>query len=123
MTGKMMMELHDLSLDLTHDTKYHDKAALILHGAGGTFCSGANFQLAQEIKTPEQGALMSELMTSTLTRFRQCPLISISAIAGWSIGGGAELSTATDFRIMTDSAKLQFVQARMGVSTGKIEAV
>lgn len=33
------------------------------------------------------------------------------------MGGEAELTTATDFRVMSSGAKIQFVQARMGIST------
>jgi len=35
-----------------------------------------------------------------------------------AIGGGAELTVATDFRLFTPSADVRFVQARMGVATG-----
>jgi enoyl-CoA hydratase/carnithine racemase len=34
------------------------------------------------------------------------------------MGGGAELATSTDFRVMSPRAKMQFVQSRMGVSCG-----
>jgi len=34
------------------------------------------------------------------------------------MGGGAELATSTDFRVMSTKAKIQFVQSRMGVSCG-----
>lgn len=48
----------------------------------------------------------------------QLPIISIAAIEGPAIGGGAELSTACDHRILSRSAKVQFVHVRMGVSPG-----
>lgn len=34
------------------------------------------------------------------------------------MGGGAELTTACDFRVMSSQARMQFVQLRMGTSTG-----
>ena len=34
------------------------------------------------------------------------------------MGGGAELSTACDFRVMSSGARLGFVQIKMGVTTG-----
>jgi hypothetical protein len=34
------------------------------------------------------------------------------------MGGGAELATSTDFRVMSTKGKIQFVQSRMGVSCG-----
>ncbi len=47
----------------------------------------------------------------------RAPLISVACL-GNALGGGAELATAADFRIMVPGAKVQFVQARMGVSAG-----
>lgn len=47
-------------------------------------------------------------------------LVWLSAVVeGYAIGGGAELATASDYRLMTPSSRIQFVQAKMGVSTGK----
>jgi ethylmalonyl-CoA/methylmalonyl-CoA decarboxylase len=51
-------------------------------------------------------------------RLQQLPMVSVSAIEGHATGGGAELSTATDFRIIASDAVVHFVQVRNGVSTG-----
>ena len=37
---------------------------------------------------------------------------------GPALGGGAELTTMTDFRLCTPGASVSFVQARMGVAPG-----
>ena len=56
LTGKMMMELHDIALELTsEDSKYKGYCALILRGHGTTFCSGKAFPPALRI-----AALMME---------------------------------------------------------------
>ena len=72
LTGMMMATLHDLSLELTKPTggQYQDCCALILRGEGTSFCAGADFHLASSILTPEEGVMMAEIMTSTLTRLR-----------------------------------------------------
>lgn len=73
LTGQMMMTLHDITLELTTantPSKYKDYCALILRSEGSSFCAGADFHLASSIATPEQGVLMAELMTDTLTRLR-----------------------------------------------------
>ena len=54
--------------------------------------------------------------TPTIKRSR-APFITVACL-GNALGGGAELSTAADFRVMAPGSKVQFVQARMGVSCG-----
>jgi enoyl-CoA hydratase/carnithine racemase len=53
-----------------------------------------------------------------LSLCRRAPLITVAALGGPAMGGGAELATSTDFRVMSTKAKIQFVQSRMGVSCG-----
>jgi ethylmalonyl-CoA/methylmalonyl-CoA decarboxylase len=61
---------------------------------------------------------MSLVMSSTLARISALPLISVAMIDGYAIGGGAELTTAADIRMMTRSAKVRFVHSKMGVVSG-----
>ena len=57
-------------------------------------------------------------MHSNLSRLKALPLLSVAAIDGQALGGGAEIATACDLRIMTRSAKIGFVQIRVGVTPG-----
>jgi len=116
LTGKMMVELAEAVDQLELEQSC---TGLVLKGEGGAFCSGANLQLARDfLVTSEHGGAMCELMTDTLTRLRRLPMVSVAAIEGAAVGGGAELTTACDFRIISRAAAVQFVQAKMGVSTG-----
>lgn len=119
LTGRMMCELNDRVLHLADTSLHPDLVGLILTGAEGTFCAGADLNFAAaELETAEDGALMSALMSTTLQQLRQLPLVSVAAIDGFAVGGGAELSTATDFRVMTPSSSVRFVQVKLGVSPG-----
>ncbi|KAE8884066.1 hypothetical protein PF003_g31708 [Phytophthora fragariae] len=117
LSGKMMAELADI-VTLLEDPDVHDKLnAVVVRGTGGWFCAGADLRVAQqELTSREAGAAMGALMVDTLTRFRRLPLVSIACIEGGAYGGGAELATACDFRILEANAVIQFVQVRMGVS-------
>jgi ethylmalonyl-CoA/methylmalonyl-CoA decarboxylase len=57
-------------------------------------------------------------MHDTVTRLARLPLISVCLVRGRAIGGGAELTLSTDFRVFAPSGKLNFVQARLGVLPG-----
>jgi ethylmalonyl-CoA/methylmalonyl-CoA decarboxylase len=116
-TGPMMAQLRDAVEELE---TWKDGAGLIITGEGGeAFCAGADFGLVKrELQTAEDGVLMSALMTETLNRLRSLPLLSIAAIDGPAVGGGAELATCADWRCMSEGASIRFVHARMGASPG-----
>ncbi|CAG8492205.1 17090_t:CDS:2, partial [Acaulospora morrowiae] len=126
LSGRMMAQLADLVDRLERIVKgetsvreEEELVALILTGSGNTFCSGFDLSVAKEhILTSENGAKMSSLMQDTLFRFSQLPLISVAAIEGHALGGGAELSTACDHRCISDTAKVRFVQVKMATTPG-----
>ena len=112
-TGKMMKDIAEIvdHLTLSEDMKSSDCVAVILRSTGDDiFSSGADFGLASAvINSPDNGLLMSRFMTNALNRLRSSGYISVCAVTGSALGGGAELITTTDFRIMS-SAKNHFVQ-------------
>lgn len=61
---------------------------------------------------------MGLIMQDNLKRLERLPLITVAVIGGKAIGGGAEICTATDFRLMTPSAEIGFVHIRMGITAG-----
>jgi ethylmalonyl-CoA/methylmalonyl-CoA decarboxylase len=67
---------------------------------------------------------MCSFMTEALDRIRQAPYISYCLLNGPAIGGGAELTTACDFRLIDsdnlDKTYIRFVQANMGLTPGII---
>ncbi|KAJ3417601.1 enoyl CoA hydratase domain-containing protein 1 [Chytridiales sp. JEL 0842] len=96
-----------------------DVVGIVLTGEGGSFCSGFDLGVAaQSFLTPKTGADMSLLMHDTLSRFRRLPFISVAAVSGHAMGGGAELMTSCDLRVMDANAQIKFVQTKMGVVTG-----
>lgn len=93
--------------------------AVILYGANHFFCSGADLKTVKHKLSNHIGAhYISSIMHDNLTRFHSLPLVSIAMIEGSALGGGAELITACDFRVMTPEAKIGFVHARLGVTPG-----
>ncbi|CAM9417367.1 unnamed protein product [Laminaria digitata] len=69
LSGRMMVQLSDAVDSLE---KWERGVALILHGAGGNFCAGADLSLAREhLVTGTDGRLMCALMTDTLSRLRR----------------------------------------------------
>lgn len=120
LTGKMMAELADVVTTLETDAKLQESlTAVVVRGDGDFFCAGADIRVAADkLSTKEGGRAMSTLMIDTLTRLRHLPYLTVACIAGGAVGGGAELTTALDYRIVHAAAVLRFVHAHMGVSPG-----
>ncbi|NXD06419.1 ECHD1 decarboxylase, partial [Nothocercus nigrocapillus] len=94
-TGTMMIELQEKVTDLEN---WKDGKGLIVCGAGNTFCSGSDLNAVKAISNSEDGMNMCMFMQNTLTRLMRLPLISVALVQGKALGGGAELTTACDFR-------------------------
>lgn len=126
-SGKMMFELAIIIDTITDPSNLKDLVGLVLRGCGDeAFSAGADFSLVKNyVNSPSLGLLMGSFMTDALNRIRQCGLISVCVINGSALGGGAEITTACDFRIMRrpDSSSekapfVQFVHAKIGASPG-----
>lgn len=123
MSGKMMFQLAHAIDHIHHMIEHdHELTCLAIRGEGSdVFCSGADLDFAaQVINTADKGLLMSHFMTTALNSLRQSPLISVCCLNGTAVGGGAEMSTVGDFRIMAKQDKrfIQFIHATIAASPG-----
>ncbi|XP_053917215.1 ethylmalonyl-CoA decarboxylase isoform X6 [Cuculus canorus] len=114
-TGTMMLELQERVTELEN---WKDGKGLIIYGAGNTFCSGSDLNTVKAISNSQDGMNMCMFMQSTLTRLMRLPLISVALVQGKAFGGGAELTTACDFRLMTPGSEIRFVHKHMGLVPG-----
>ncbi|KAK8379082.1 hypothetical protein O3P69_019124 [Scylla paramamosain] len=115
LSGRMMVQLADTIHTVSNWT---ESKAVILQAEGDYFCSGGDLTTVRAISNPRDGLLMSSLMHDTLTRLYTLPAPSVCLVHGPALGGGAEVTTATDFRIFSETGNISFVQGRMGVVTG-----
>ncbi|KAM8809887.1 ethylmalonyl-CoA decarboxylase [Eudromia elegans] len=114
-TGTMMIELQEKVTELEN---WKDGKGLIVCGAGNTFCSGSDLNAVKAISNSEDGMNMCMFMQNTLTRLMRLPLISVALVQGKALGGGAELTTACDFRLMAPGSEIRFVHKHMGLVPG-----
>lgn len=89
LTGYMMVKLAEAVDELE---QWQDGKALVLRGSEGYFCSGGDLSVVKAINTPEEGNIMCAFMQRTLSRLGRLPLISVAAVEGRALGGGAEVS-------------------------------
>uniref|UniRef100_A0A1I7ZEE9 Jumonji domain-containing protein 4 n=1 Tax=Steinernema glaseri TaxID=37863 RepID=A0A1I7ZEE9_9BILA len=114
LSGKMMVDLDDCVRKL----ESWDGAVVVLSGANGDFCTGGDLEFVKKTATPQDGFTMCTFMGSILIRLRRLPAITIAKGDGYILGGGSELFSSCDIRTMNASAKVGFVQGRLGVTPG-----
>ncbi|KAL4657436.1 Ethylmalonyl-CoA decarboxylase-like [Arapaima gigas] len=114
-SGTMMLELQD---HVTQLEAWTNGKGLIVTGAAGTFCSGSDLNAVRALSNSEDGIKMCMFMQDTLTRLLRLPLISVALVEGRALGGGAEVTTACDFRLMALASEIQFVHKQIGLVPG-----
>ena len=88
------------------------KRVLILRGAGDVFCAGLDLKEALDEAAAERNAL---LVLKTLRTIARSRLVTIAAVQGAAMAGGAGLMCACDFAIVADNARIGFPEVHRGL--------
>lgn len=99
-----------------------DVRAVILTGAGGHFCAGADISEFATVRADAAMGRMYEEAADAATRaIRDCPRPTIAAISGYAMGGGCGLALACDFRVADLTARMGIPAARLGIVYGALD--
>lgn len=107
MTTAMWRALPPLLDALARDREVR---ALVLTGAGGTFCAGADISTLQG--SPEEAQALAVAAEEALAAF---PKPTLAAVRGHCVGGGAQLAAACDLRLAEEGAVFGVTPAKLGV--------
>ncbi|MDB6178409.1 enoyl-CoA hydratase-related protein [Paracoccus sp. Z330] len=89
---------------------------VILTGAGGNFCTGADISEFDDVRaTPEQGMEYDRINDETVRAIRDCGKPVCAAISGYCVGGGMSLALACDFRVASSGARIGITAGRLGL--------
>ncbi|MEV8311765.1 enoyl-CoA hydratase/isomerase family protein [Streptomyces flavidovirens] len=83
--------------------------ALVLTGAGDTFCAGADISSLREGDAPQGLAVRAE---EALAAF---PKPTLAAVRGYCVGGGSQLAAACDLRFAEECASFGVTPAKLGI--------
>src|SRR5881398_1559772 len=89
---------------------------LILRGAGAAFCTGLDLKAA----TPQNAHIMAELVAKTLLTLSQTRLVTIAAVHGVAVAGGAGIMSACDFVVAAEGTKIGYPEVRRGLVAGLV---
>ncbi len=82
--------------------------ALVLTGAGGHFCAGADLSELEDVG-------FTERLAEVLGHLAAAPVLTVAAISGSCMGLGMQLAVACDVRVATDDARFAVPVARLGL--------
>lgn len=95
-------------LEAAVECALRDRArVLVVRGAGGTFCAGADLRQLQ--RTLPDRARLDEFMrrlSTVLDAIESGPFASVAVVEGFAVAGGCELLLACDIVVATTDARL-----------------
>ena len=89
---------------------------LILRGAGEAFCAGLDLKSA----TPQNAHATAEMVAKTLLALSQSRLVTIAAVHGAAVAGGAGIMSACDFVVAAEGTKIGYPEVRRGLVAGLV---
>ena len=93
-----------------------DVRVIILTGAGGHFCAGADISEFATVRADAQSGRGYEAANAAATlALRDCRKPTIAAISGYGMGGGCALALACDLRVGDQGTRMGIPAARLGV--------
>jgi methylglutaconyl-CoA hydratase len=90
---------------------------LILRGAGAAFCTGLDLKEAAD---QGKAHATAEAVANTLITISQTRLITIAAVHGAAVAGGAGIMSACDFVVATQPTKIGYPEVRRGLVAGLV---
>ncbi len=89
---------------------------VILTGAGGNFCAGADISEFAEVRSDAVSGLTYEEVTEAAANaIGNFPLPTIAAVSGFGVGGGCGLALACDLRVGDATTRMGIPAALRGI--------
>ena len=90
---------------------------LILRGAGAAFCTGLDLKDAAD---QTKAHATAELVAKSLITLAETRLITIAAVHGAAVAGGAGIMSACDFVVAAEKTKIGYPEVRRGLVAGLV---
>src|SRR3984893_15044714 len=94
-----------------------DERVLILRGAGAAFCTGLDLKEAAD---QTKAHATAEMVAKTLVTLAETRLVTIAAVHGAAVAGGAGIMSACDFVVAAEKTKIGYPEVRRGLVAGLV---
>jgi methylglutaconyl-CoA hydratase len=109
--------LNELVASIKVASDQTDERVLILRGAGAAFCTGLDLKEAADRK---KAHMTAELVAKALTTLAETRLVTIAAVHGAAVAGGAGIMSACDFVVAAEKTKIGYPEVRRGLVAGLV---
>ena len=94
-----------------------NQRVLILRGAGAAFCTGLDLKEAAD---QTKAHATAEMVATTLITISQTRLVTIAAVHGAAVAGGAGIMSACDVVVAAERTKIGYPEVRRGLVAGLV---
>ena len=109
--------LNELIAAVNTAGKDASQRVLILRGAGAAFCTGLDLKEAADQTKAHETA---EMVAKTLVTLAETRLVTIAAVHGAAVAGGAGIMSACDFVVAAEKTKIGYPEVRRGLVAGLV---
>src|SRR3954470_24865971 len=94
-----------------------EERILILRGAGAAFCTGLDLKEASDHTKAHATA---DLVAKALITLSETRLVTIAAVHGAAVAGGAGIMSACDYVVAAERTKIGYPEVRRGLVAGLV---
>lgn len=104
---------------ITYIKGHQDVRFLVVTGSGEkAFCSGGDLSEFHLLHTEEEAFSMLSKMGHILYDLATLRVPTIALVNGAAVGGGCEIATACDFRLVASHVQCGFIQGTLSITSG-----
>ena len=109
--------LTELSAAIRMASDEPQERVLILRGAGAAFCTGLDLKEAAD---QTKAHATADMVAKTLIALSETRLITIAAVHGAAVAGGAGIMSACDYVVAAERTKFGYPETRRGLVAGLV---
>ncbi|MFN8202660.1 MAG: enoyl-CoA hydratase/isomerase family protein [Solirubrobacteraceae bacterium] len=108
----------DLVSSIERVRQSEDVIALVIQGAGETFCAGDDITEMPRWGDPNMVMRRVRYYQNMANQLEELDKITIAAVDGFAVGGGLEITMACDFVVATERARWGMPEVDVGITPG-----